>query len=328
MSGTPGRPQGKSFAAVVWFPLFFATAFALMFLSAFASPAPRDMSLGVIGTDSQVATVHGAVRQAAGDGVEIRRLSDRDEAERLVRRGELAGVYVATDPRNPILVVASASSAIRADYLREAVGREAAQQIGGTPATSVDLVPAAKGDVSGVGLFFYAMPLLLVGMITSIVLLQAVTWTARKKAAAIAATGASASLIAYTVAVSMDVLPAEPILIIYAFVLTQAIGWLTTAVALLAKHHFMPVAMTFVLILGIPTAGGSVPSDMLPAALGVLHKVLPFAQFIDLARSAAYFDGHGTVRPLLTLLGWTSAAATLFAYAARRAKRPAPSPGA
>lgn len=328
MSGSPGRPQSRSFAAVLWFPLFFATAFTLMFLVAFASPAPRDMDLGVIGTDSQVSAVDRAVRQVAGDGIDIQQLSDRDEAERLVRQGELAGAYVAADPQNPELVVASASSAIRADYLKEAVGREAAQQVGGTPATSVDLVPAAKGDASGVGLFFYAMPLLLVGMITSIVLLQAVTWTAHKKAAAIAATGVCASLTVYAVAVSMDVLPAEPILIIYAFLLTQAIGWLTTAVALLAKHHFMPVAMTFVLILGIPTAGGSVPPDMLPAALGTLHQVLPFAQFIDLARSTAYFGGHDTVRPFLTLLGWTSAAATLFAFAARRTKRPAPSPGA
>jgi ABC-type multidrug transport system permease subunit len=89
----------------------------------------------------------------------------------------------------------------------------------------------------------------------------------------------------------------------------------------------MPVAMTFVLILGIPTAGGSVPPDMLPAALGTLHQVLPFGQFIDLARSTAYFGGHDAVGPFLTLLGWAFAAATLFAFAARRAKRPVPSPG-
>ncbi|MGW0778875.1 hypothetical protein ACWD01_35910 [Streptomyces sp. NPDC002835] len=90
-----------------------------------------------------------------------------------------------------------------------------------------------------------------------------------------------------------------------------------------AKHHFMPVAMTFVLILGIPTAGGSVPPDMLPAALGALHQMLPFGQFVDLARSSACFGGHDTVRPFLTLLGWLAAAATLFAFAARRANRSA-----
>ncbi|OAH11735.1 hypothetical protein [Streptomyces jeddahensis] len=318
MSGSPGRPTGKSFAAVLWFPVFFAAAFAVMFLGAFASPAPHDMKLGVTGTGAQVTAVEKAVRQVAGNGVEIRRLPDRQEAEHLVRQGELAGAYVAGDPQDPELLLASASSAIRADYLKEVIGREAAQQVSGAPATSVDLVPAARGDVSGVGLFFYAMPLLLVGMITSIVLLQAVTWTAGKKAAAIAATGAFASVSVYAVAVSMDVVPAKPVLIVHAFLLTQAIGWLTTAVALLAKHHFMPVAMTFVLILGIPTAGGSVPPDMLPAALGALHQMLPFGQFIDLVRSSAYFGGHDTVRPLITLLGWIAAAATLFTFAARR----------
>lgn len=327
MSEPTTRPAGKGVTAILWFPFFFAAAFAVMFLGAFASPAPHDLTLGVTGTHAQVSAVEQAVHHTAGDGIVVRVLPDRQEAERQVSHNELAGAYIAKDTGNPELLLASASSGTRADYLQGVIGQEVAQEVGGTPATTHDLVPAAKGDVSGVGLFFYAMPLLLVGMITSIVLLQAVTWTARKKAASIAATGAFASVFIYVVAAAIDVVPSQPVLMVYAFLLTQVIGWLTTAVALLAKHHFMPTAMTFVLILGVPTAGGTVPPDMLPAALGALHQVLPFGQFLDLVRSAAYFGGHDALRPFLTLLGWGIAAAALFVFAAHRASRPtAPRP--
>jgi hypothetical protein len=187
----------------------------------------------------------------------------------------------------------------------------------------VDLVPAARGDASGVGLFFYAMPVLprndhihRAAPGSHVDSTQEGRSDRHHRRVRLGVRLRSSSIIGRRAG--------QPVLIVHAFLLTQTIGWLTTAVALLAKHHFMPVAMTFVLILGIPTAGGSVPPDMLPAALGALHQILPFGQFIDLVRSSAYFGGHDTVRPFLTLLGWIAAAATLFAFAARRANRPAP----
>lgn len=317
----PPSPAHKSFRAVVWFPLAFVAAFAVMFLTAFAAPSPRGLELGVVGSKGEVMDVRRAASQEFGDGVEVRGVTSQQEAERLVRRNEIAGAYVAG--AEPKLLTASAASGIRANFLNEAVGQHLARDVSGTAAAKVDLRPAEKGDLSGAGLFFYALPLLLVGMITSIVLLQAVTWTPRRKAAAIAVTGAFGSVFVYAVAVARDVIPSNPLLIFYAFVLTQTIGWLTTAVALIFRHHFMPVAMTFVLILGIPTAGGTVPADMLPGALGVLHQFLPFGQFVDLVRATGYLEGQGWVRPLLTLFAWLLVSASLLLWAARRTS-PAP----
>lgn len=306
----------RGFLSVVWFPLFFAAAFVMMFLTAFAAPEPHGMRLGVVGDDARVAAVTAAVADHGHSGVHVRRVPDRQDAVRLLRHNQVAGVYIAAD--HPELLVASAAGGIRADYLSEIIGRKAARAVSGVEATPVDVVPAAKGDVSGVGLFFYALPVLLVGLITSIVLLHAVTWTPWRKSAAIAATGAFTSVFGYAVAVAMDVLPSRPVLLLYAFLLTQAIGWLTTAIAQFAKEYFMPAAMTFVLILGIPTAGGTVAADMLPGPLGALHQVLPFGQFIDLVRAGAYFAGHGALRPMLTLLAWDAAAAALFLWSAHR----------
>ncbi|SCD88712.1 hypothetical protein GA0115251_12743 [Streptomyces sp. TverLS-915] len=136
------------------------------------------------------------------------------------------------------------------------------------------------------------------------------------------------SLFVHFLATGLDVLPGgHPLLLLYGFLFTQAIGWLTTAAALVARKHLLPIAMTFVLILGVPTSGGTVSGDMLPGFGRALHTVLPFARFLDLTRAEAYFGGHGAVAPLLALLGWAAAGAGALLGAelwTRRSARPKP----
>ncbi len=216
------------------------------------------------------------------------------------------------------LYVSSASSSSRAGYLHTVFGTLAAAS--GGQLTYTDAVPLAAGDVSGVGIMFYGLPLLLVGLITSIVLLQFGMWSLGKKAVTIAATGAFATTFTFVLAVNLSVVPSDGWLLLFGFLLTQAIGWLTTAAALFAKQFFMPVAMTFVLILGIPSAGATVNGDMLPGPVRWLNSFLPFAQFVDITRSSAYFGGHGLLRPLLILLAWTVTGAALLVLALVRSR--------
>jgi hypothetical protein len=276
--------------SLIWFPFFFAGAMSVLFLSAFARPEPHDLRLGVIGPAVVLPEGIAPERVAGPEGV---------------ASGELAGAY---DSETSTLYVSSAASGTRAEYLAHVLN----------PARTVDLVPLAAGDVSGVGGFFYGLPLLLVGLITSIVLLQFGMWSLRAKLLTIAATGVFATAVTWTVAVAMDVIPADEWLLLHGFLLTQAIGWLTTGVAGGAKRFFMPISMTFVLILGIPTSGATVNADMLPMPLRWLHDVLPFGQFVEVFRASAYFGGHGVVRPLLVLLAWGAAGAAVVVWAHRR----------
>jgi len=119
-------------------------------------------------------------------------------------------------------------------------------------------------------------------------------------------------------------IPADGWLLLYGFLLTQAISLITTALPRLVKQFFMPVAMTFVLILGIPTSGVPVNADMMPTGLRWLHDILPFGQFIDAARASAYFGDRGLARPLIILGAWTAAAILLLARTTRPAKPVAP----
>lgn len=307
---SPGPSDLRRAFSALWFPAFFAAAFSTMFLTSFASPVPHAMDIGVTGGAGQVRHVARTLDAAEPGGFAVRGVTDAATGRERVAHGQLAAVYVAG--ARPHLLMSSAASGTRADYLGAAVA-------GRLSAAPQDVQPAAVGDVSGTGVFFYGLPLALVGMITSIVLLQSGAWPVRRKAAVIAAAGAFASVFAYALATALDVLPGgHPLLLLYGFLLTQAIGWLTTAAALAAKKYFMPLSMTFVLVLGIPSSGGTVNADMLPGFARVLNGVLPFAQFVDLTRAEGWFDGQGTLRPLLTLLAWLAAGAALLAWAARR----------
>jgi hypothetical protein len=284
------QPTRSRVISLLWFPFFFAAATAVVYSFAYTHPAPHHMRLGVIG----------AAPAALPMGIDVEAVTGTAG----VAHNDLAGVY---DSVARTLYVSPAASNTRATYLSTVLH----------PANVVHVVPLAHGDLSGVGTFFFGLPMLLVGMVTSIVLLQFGMWPARKKILSIAATGAFTTIVTFVVATTRDVIPVDGWLLLYGFMLTQAIGWLTTALPRVAKQYFMPIAMTFVLILGIPTSGGTIPADMMPTVLRWLHNVLPFAQFLDIARADAYFGHHAIARPLIILAVWTAGAGLFLAWTAR-----------
>jgi hypothetical protein len=301
------QATAKRAASLLWFPFFFAAAFTVMGLLAYAHPQPHGLTVAVVSADEPVAA---RLAMLEDRGITVRDLPSIRGAQDQVTTGEVAAAY-----NGSIVYVASAASGTRASYIRAT-----ANAVVGPDAEVVDLRPLAPGDTSGVGLFFYALPNLLVGLITSIVLVQLGSWPMHRKLLALAATGAFASVFTYLFATAREVIPGDGLLIMYAFLLTQAIGWLTTAAAVFARQFFMPVSMTFVLIVGIPSSGATVNRDMLPAFIGFLSDWLPFAQFINLARASAYL-GSGIARPLLVLSAWAALGAGLLVMAGFRDRR-------
>jgi hypothetical protein len=108
--------------------------------------------------------------------------------------------------------VARAASAIRASYLQGVFTRIAAET-SRQPARVVDLVPLAPGE-GGTGIFFFAFPLMMVGLITAIVLLQLPSWGIGRRVGIVAGVGAVGALATYLTAVHLHVLPSKPLLIL------------------------------------------------------------------------------------------------------------------
>lgn len=315
MAPPTGKPTMTHVLTTAWFPFFFAAAFSLMFLLSFAQPSAHGITLAT--PQSSAANLQNALNSIEPGGFHIQTYSDASAATHAVTTGDAAGAFIPAGSGPSELLTSSASSSTRAEFLDSFFTHNVAPQLN-TKITVHDIAPVTAGDVSGTGLFFYAMPLLLVGLITSIVLLQLGGWRLRNKLGLIAGAGAFASLFTYFFATAKDVIPSSPMLLLYGFILTQAIGWLTTAAAILFKRAFLPTVMTFVLILGIPTSGGTVNSDMLPAFMRWLNSILPFAQFVDITRSSAYFNNHGIAQPLAILLAWALTGAAVIAYATQR----------
>ena len=87
------------------------------------------------------------------------------------------------------------------------------------------------------------------------------------------------------------------------------------------SQYFLPVALTFVLILNVPSAGGTVPPDLLPTRLRFLSNVLPLAQGVKITRSVVYFDGAELLGPTLILVGGLSSLWPPLSSARRRTHR-------
>jgi ABC-type multidrug transport system permease subunit len=151
--------------------------------------------------------------------------------------------------------------------------------------------------------------MVMVGVITVLVLLQkAPTWSVERRLVAVAVMGAVGATMAYATAISLDVLPNKPVLLVTAFFLSVIIGALLVGLAPFLKQHFLPVVMTYILILGVPSAGATMMPDLLPTGLRYLSDVLPLAQAVKIIRSETYFDGTDTLAPTLILLVWAAIA--------------------
>ena len=320
MTSPPPPMSRRRIASILWFPVFFAIALPVTFEAALHQPQPHNVPVAVVGDADRVRSMTDGLHSAPAHGLEVRHLPSAAAAIAAVRDREVAAAYV-DDGSATTVYLARAASPIRAGYLQGVFARLA----GNRPPAVVDLVPVAAGD-GGTGTFFFVFPMMMVGLITAIVLLQLPTWRIGRRVVAVAVVGAVGTLAAYIAAVGLDILPDKPLLLVGAFLVTQVFGQLMVGAAPLLKQYFLPAALTFSLILGVPSSGGAVSPDLLPTVFRYLSDALPLAQGVDLTRSVAYFHNASTTQPTLVMLLWVALAAGTVGIAWRRQPRPAVAP--
>jgi hypothetical protein len=304
-------------ASILWFPVVFAIALPVTFEAAYHQPAPHNVPIAVVGSPDQVRLVNDELDHVRPSGFEVRRSPSAATATAAVRDRTAAAAYVAGSTGT--VYVARAASAIQANYL-QGIFTRIATETGSQPPPIVDLVPLASGD-AGTGIFFFVFPLMMAGLITAIVLLQLPTWGVGRRVIVVAAIGAIGALAAYLTAVDLHVLPGKPLLLVYAFLLTQVYGQLMVGVAPLLKQYFLPFSLTAALILSVPSSGGTVTPDLLPTLFHDLSYALPLAQGVTVTRGVAYFHDSGIAQASLVLGLWAVIAGAAVAIAWRRQSR-------
>jgi hypothetical protein len=301
---TPQSPANRwRIASILWFPIFFAIALPVALEVAFHQPQPHHVPIAVVGDASQVRLVTDELHGVNAGGFAVRPLPSAAAATAAVRDREVAAAYV-EDGSAATVYLARAAAPIRASYL-QGVFAGIAGETGRQPPLIVDLVPTATGD-GGAGVFFVVFPLMMAALIPAIVLLQLPTWRIGRRIVMVAGVGAIATTATYLTAVSLDVLPARPLLLVYAFLLTQVFGQLMVGAAPLLRQYFLPAALTFALILNVPSSGGTASPDLLPTPFRYLSDALPLAQAVDVTRSVAYFHNADITQPTLLLLLWAA----------------------
>ena len=312
MSTPQPRTSWRRIASVLWFPVFFAIALPVAMQVAFHQPQPHNVPIAVVGPASQVRLITGELHVVDAGGFDVRPLPSAAAATAAVRARQVAAAYVDQNSAATVYL-ARAAAPIRANYL-QGVFAGIAGQAGQQPPRVVDLVPLAAGD-GGTGVFFVVFPLMMAGLITAIVLLQLPAWRIGRRVVAVAAVGAIGAAATYLSAVSLGILPDQPLLLAYAFLLTQVFGQLGVGAAPLLKQYFLAASLTFALILSVPSSGGTVPPDLLPTPFRYLSDALPLAQAVSIIRSVAYFRSADIARPTLLMLLWAAIAAGLVAVA-------------
>jgi hypothetical protein len=182
---------------------------------------------------------------------------------------------------------------------------QAAQGLGqGQPVPIVDVVPAGPDDQRGAGFAAGFLPLLLAAMVAGIILAVLIpTWKARilgVVAFALLAGLVGAGLLDWLGLTGGSYLGVAGAIALVALAISATVSGLAAVLG----PPGIALGVVIVFLFGNPIAGVAAASELLPEPWGAVGQLLPPGAAVSLVRSAAFFDGAGSVAPLWTLVAW------------------------
>ncbi|MEC3916793.1 hypothetical protein [Nocardia sp. CDC160] len=298
------------------------TAVIGVLLVAFAWPSVRssvhDVPIAIAGPPTAVDRVRTALEQRVPGGFEITAVDDTAAAEKLIgdRR-----VYGAIDLSSgaPQVIIASAASTAVAQTLQATTGLG---QTGGTPVAVRDLAALPAHDPRGAGLSAGALPLVMGGLLSAVLLTRLVHGTAQRAtgAVAFALTGGLtvAAILQFWLGSLSGSYPAN----------AGAVGLTIAATSLtvlglesLLGYAGIGIGAVLMMLIGNPLSGTATAPEMLPGWSGTLGQLLPPGAGARLLRSTAFFDGRGATHALFVLATWVTLGAILCLVGGLRSAR-------
>ncbi|MEJ8280088.1 carboxypeptidase regulatory-like domain-containing protein [Pseudonocardia spirodelae] len=314
--GTRTR-TAKDLALALWFPAFFVLGFMLFYLLPFHAPAPHGIPVAVVG-EQAAATVGAELGRVSPGGFEVTPIGGAGAVRDAIFHRDVVAGY---DPAGHTLYIARADGLQLVQILQGIFSPLSTGS--GAPLQVVDLAPTAPGDGFGTSLFYIAMACNISGYIAVMMMMQATALSRRTKLTAIAGFGLFATLVCWAIGTSIQAIPFHPAVLVVGFLLSQAVAWTTFGLAPFVRRALPGVAMGLFVLMSIPSSGGAIPKEMVPAFFQVLHHVMPLGQAIDAARGILYFDSTAIAGPILGLLAWWAFGALLVALGAWRDRRAA-----
>jgi hypothetical protein len=281
-------------------------------VSWFAWPAkelePRDLPVVVAGPAPAVAAMSQQLEKARPGAFKVTAVADAAAADQALRDREAYAAFV-LGPSGVNLRTASGASPTVAALLTQA-----AQQFGGgQPLTVTDVVPGAPEDPRGAGFAAGYLPLVLASMIAGILLAIAVS----SRAARLIGLGTFAvigglvgsAVLQWLGVLTGSYLAAAGVLAL----LTLAVSGTVLGLSAVLGAPGIGLGVLIVFLFGNPVSAVAAAPELLPQPWGAVGQWLPAGAGATLLRSAAFFDGAGSARPLWTLVIWAVVGVTLVA---------------
>ncbi len=311
----PEQPSlPKTLASSLWFPVFFVVGFMVCYLVPFHAPAPTNVPVAVVGDQAATSLETGFRRSAPGSFDMTAVPSERAGRQAIMER-DVVATY---SPADGELFVASANGRALTQVL--STGFEPIAERGGGELSTTDVAPTAPGDVMGTGLFYLLMAMNIGGYITVMMLLRA-TLSKRDKLFTLVGMGVFSTLLCYLVGTGLQVIEPDLRVLPIGFLLTQAVAWTAFGLVPFVKQFIPGVAMGLFVLLSIPSSGGAIPKEMVPAFFQALHPVMPLGQATDAVRGVLYFRGNEVLWPVVGLLIWCAAGVALIVFDTWRNRR-------
>lgn len=310
----------RTLAESLWFPAVFFFGFLLCYVLPFHSPSPHDVRVAVA-SPTAAAQIDAGLADSAPGAFDIVPAEDAADAREKIRNRDTVAAYAASD-NGGTLYLAKVNGSMLESTLTETFTPIAER--GGGRLTTHELVPTEHGDATGTGLFYLSMVWNIVPYISVMMMMRAFSLSRRAKVGTLAGAGVFMSVVGYLIARAMDIIPNEPLAMLYGLILTQAVAWTVYGLVPFVRQYIPGVAIILFVLLSIPSSGGAVPHQMVPGFFRFLHPIMPLGNMIDALHGIFYFDNKGLLRPTLVLCGWLLLGAILIAAGAlsqRRAER-------
>ena len=306
-------------------------AMTAIYVEAFHAPRPRDVPIAVVAAPADVSRIQAALDRSAPGAFEVRRLASAAQARRAVAHAQVRAALItgAHADRGYVAQAFGVSETLAATSALQSLAAHAR-----VPLSVTDVVPLPARDRFGLSSLFAVVATLLPSLAFGIGLaFVAARLGWRRRWSAILLYGVLGGLV---IAVSVDMLVGALTasfagLALVGCLLALAVASFAHGTVRLVGPPGILIALSLMMIVGLPTSGGAVTHELQPGFYGAVSQWLPPGAALTAVRNVQYFHWAGTLQPLLTLAGWALIGLALglagdrFGAAARAASRGRPS---
>ncbi|MFE4956410.1 carboxypeptidase regulatory-like domain-containing protein [Streptomyces sp. NPDC056653] len=303
----------------LWLPALFLVGLLFSYLPAFHHPAPHQVAIAVSASPAATARLQHELDVAAPGGFTLRPTAGAAEARAAVLHHSAVAAYV-PGGHHPLLYGAKADGAALETVIRQSFAAVVGQA--GDTLAFRELVPTVPGDASGTSLLYVVLSCVVAAYFMVITMQRAVGFGRRAHVATSIGWGAVVAAVAYLAAAYVvQVIPPNPLDLLYLFLLTQAVSLTAYGLVPFFGGFFPGIAITLFVLLGVPSCGAANPAQLVPGFFRFLHPILPMGNAADALRSVSYFGNSQLLRPTAVLCAWTAGGATLVLLGHLRQQR-------